>query len=213
MKLRIILVLGLMFFIGASLYAQKSGFEAGVILNFNGIQFEGQGKSYWDSNNGTVWGGGGISSGIFIKHNISKKLFAGFDFRYTQKGSIYEYTNEFAKPAFEVLRFNYFEIPIYIGTVLESEKRNYIFQGGLAYAEMFSSKFMIDEFARRHGTPSAENFKKHDFSLHSSLKFPIYKKRFDDLLFGVRTSYSFLSIHEIYKIYNFIYGIEISYQF
>ncbi len=51
----------------------QNTFQAGLLFGANGIQFQGDTKYFWSSINGTIWGEAGLSTGLFVCRNISKK--------------------------------------------------------------------------------------------------------------------------------------------
>lgn len=202
-------------FISATLClnAQQDNFIGGVLLNFNGIEFKGNSAQYWTSTNGTIWGALGVSAGLFVKREFTKKIYSILELRYINKGSIYEFTSQYGTPAFETLFLNYVEIPVLLGYKNKINKRTYYFESGFAYAKMISSNLHANELLSRTGTPNADKFESRDISWIGSFKFPLTKKWNEKLLFGLRVSHSIFSIHKYYKIYNFDYGIEFYYVF
>lgn len=200
-------------FYSALIFCQPRHFIGGVLFNTNGIHIEGDNDIYWQNSNGIILGGGGLSAGISVKHYLLKKYYLNLELRYIQKGSVYEYLNEYATQSFDVLRLNYMELPVSIGYKLKIDKKNYFIESGFAYAKLFSSKVKIDEFDYRTGTLSEESFKDYDISWFSSLKFPINKKSKENLLFGLRFSYSLFTIQEYYKLKNMVYGLQMDYFF
>lgn len=194
-------------------YTQQREFIAGVFFNANGIEIVGENDIFWQSVNGKIWGGGGVSAGMEVKMPLKKRLDLGIEIRYIQKGSTYEYINQFGMQSYEVLRLNYIEIPIMLGYTFYVNKKDYTFSTGPGFARRFSSKMKIDEFMQRNNGTDVDSFKYFDFSWISSFSFPLNRKGKRNLLFGMRYSYSLLSIHENYKLRNMVYGIQLNYLF
>jgi len=200
-------------FYSVLIFCQPRYFIGGIFFNANGMHVEDDNSIYWQNTNGTIWGGGGLSAGLSVKHYLHKWYYFNLELRYIQKGSVYEYLNQYAAPSFEVLRFNYIELPIAIGYKLKTDKNNYFIESGFAFAKLFSSKVKINEFSYRNGTANAEYFKDYDISWFSSLKFPLNRKGKENLLLGLRFSYSLFTIHEYYKLKNMVYGLQVDYIF
>jgi hypothetical protein len=205
------LLLVLLFLSTQEIAAQSNPFICGIFFNANGIHIIGEDEIFWQSSDGTIWGGGGLSAGINVKKGISKKTYFVFELRYIQKGSIYEYTNQYATQSFEVLRFNYIEIPVMLGLTYKIKKRDYFFETGPAYAKLVFSEMKINELAYRTNIPDISGFYNYDLSWIGSLKFPINAKGKKNLLFGVRVSCSVFSIHPNYSLRNLDYGLQLEY--
>lgn len=199
------------FLITLFVFAQSNNFRGGVFLNPNGIHFAGDNQIFWQSQNGKVWGGGGISGGIYVKRDISKKVYFGLELRYIQKGSVFEYGNQFGSRSVETMRINYAEIPVLIGYTFQINKKNYFLETGIAYAKELSSKLHINELTSQNEYSNIDNFKDNDLSWINSIKFSINKKRKNNLLLGLRMSYSLKSIHKYYNIRNMTYGVQFDY--
>ncbi|MDX1284136.1 MAG: hypothetical protein R3182_03945, partial [Draconibacterium sp.] len=112
--MKLFLILFLLFSLIVS-KAFSQSFEAGLLFNANGIHFIGENEIFWQSSNGKVWGGGGLSAGIFVKRNFTENLYYGLELRYIQKGSVFEYGNEYGTRSVETTRINYAEIPVIFG--------------------------------------------------------------------------------------------------
>lgn len=203
------------FFVGIPLYvnAQENRFIGGVLLNINGIEFNGNTTQYWNSSDQTIEGTLGFSAGLFVKREFTKKIYSTLEFRYINKGSIYEFTSQYGTRSGETLYLNYIEIPVSVGYKIKPFKRTYYLESGLAFAKMISSNIQASDLINRIGTPNANAFKRTDIFWIASLKFPLVKRWKKNFLFGLRVSRSIKSIHKYYKIYNFDYGIEINYLF
>ena len=193
----------------SNLEAQNSDFIGGLLLNFNGIQVEGQKKQFWDSPNNDIGGTGGSSFGIFVKREFQEKWYGVLELRYMQKGSIYEFANQYGNRALEVLRLNYMELPVLVGYKFPKKRKPVYVETGLAYSRLFKSELKFRKLVERIKTPNAEYFKNDDFSWVVDLKFAINHK--NNLLLGFRTEYSLLSIHKYYKLHNLDYGVELDY--
>ncbi len=194
-------------------FCQPRNFIGGIFFNANGIHIVGDDNAYWQNSNGTVWGGGGLSAGLSVKHYLNKNYYLNFELRYIQKGSVYEYLSQQSAQSFKVLRLNYIELPVSIGHKLKTNKKSYFIETGFAYAKSFSSRVKINDFAYRTGAANVEFFKDYDISWFGSFKFPLNKKGKENLLFGSRFSNSLFSIHEYYKLKNMVYGLQIDYIF
>jgi len=201
----------LLFFASTSLTlkAQNPNFIGGLLLNFNGIEIKGQNVQFWDSSNGTIWGTGGSSVGIFVKREFTEQVYGVIELRYIQKGSIYEFANQYGNRALEVLRLGYIELPLLVGYKFIKKKKHIYAETGLAYSRLFKSEMKFGELVERIKTPGASNFKNDDLSWVADLKFAITRK--NNLLLGLRTEYSLFSIHRNYNIHNFDYGVELDY--
>jgi hypothetical protein len=195
------------------IFAQPNKFVGGVFINGNGIHIIGDDEIFWQSSNGTIWGAGGLSGGVSVKRNINKTFYLNLEIRYIQKGSIYEYSSQPTVKNQELLRLNYFEIPVLLGYNLRINKKSYMFETGFGIAKMFSSKLKLEEFANRNYNPDAKRFKENDISWIGSVKFPLNRRGKENLLFGLRCSYSIFSIHENYTLRNLVYGIQLDYLF
>ena len=150
---------------------------------------------------------------MFVKGEFTNKIYSTLEFRFINKGSIYEYINDYSTQSFETIFLNYIELPILLGYKIKPHKRIYYIDIGFAYAKMISSNINANDLLRRLGTPNANAFKNYDVSWIASLKFPLTEKWMNNLLLGIRMSRSILSIHQYYKLYNFDYGIELDYVF
>lgn len=198
-------------FYSLNAFARKDPFGASVFIGVNGIQFEGNTNQFWENNNGTIWGGGGLSAGGQVHASLGKSVYFGFGLCYTQKGSIYEYTSDFGSPVHEFCRLNYIEAPVIIGVNGKVNNRKIKFETGIAYGKMFLSSLSIAEMSNRFTNTKMENFKTNDLSWIAAIKLPLKIMKKEKLWIGLRSSYSLFSIHEYYKLRNFVYGIELSY--
>jgi hypothetical protein len=197
-----------------NVYAQQNRFIGGIILDLNGIGLLGNTGQYWNSpteNDGE--GHGGISYGLFVKREFTKKVYSTLEVRYTTKGSYYGYTSLYGTPASESLTLNYIEFPILFGYKFKPFKKTYYMECGIEFSKLINSKIETNEQLPRTGTPGTKDFKSIDISFIGSAKFPLIKKWAKNFLFGARVTRSILSIHRYCKIYNFEYGIEFNYLF
>lgn len=207
---KIPLVIFLIFFTLISV-AQKKGFDASVFLGFNGIHIEGDTEVLYNSTNGTVWGSLGITAGVAVKRDFTKNFYWTFDLRYIRKGSIYDFTNIYGLPDHELIKFDYAELPVLIGYNVRLEKRYLYFELGAAIAKLLNSEKLVSDYSYGQDISLFDQFKDYDYSFIIALKYSFNKK--EKTLIGFRVARSFLSIHEKYKLYNFNYGIEMSYNF
>lgn len=191
--------------------SQNKGFVVGTFVGFYGVHINGETGSFYSSNNGIFWGTGGYSLGLNVKHDISKKAFLAFELRYSKKGSIYEYVSIYGTQAYEYIRLDYLELPFLIGVKLNLKNKYLIAETGFSYARLFSSKMEVDEFNNWNTDDKLNGFKQNDVSWIANLKYPIVKSK--KLLLGFRFSYSLVSIHSNYKLYNMDYGVELYYLF
>lgn len=192
-------------------FAQKRSFDAGVFLGFNGIHIEGDNEVLYNSNTGTVWGTGGISAGFTVKRDFAKSFYWTFDLRYIRKGSIYEFINIQGVQDFESIKFDYAELPLSIGYKTNIGKRYIYVEMGTAIAKLMNSEKLVSEYSNGQDISLFNQFKDYDFSVLGAIKFSTNRK--EKILYGLCVARSFLSIHETYKLYNFDYGIEMSYSF
>ena len=208
---RSILILFVLFLSGLNLFAQTNNFVAGIFFNANGIHFEGDNQIFWQTPNGNIAGSGGLSGGISVKRNLSEKIYLEMELRYIQKGSVFEYGNDFGTRSVETMRINYVEIPILIGLSFQINKKDFLVENGLGYAKQISSEIHINKHTSQNEFSNIDNFRDDDFSWIGSLKFPANQKKKNNLLLGLRTSYSLKSIHNNYNLRNLIYGVQVEY--
>lgn len=213
MKKTICIIIGILLWSASSLNlkAQNPNFIGGVLLNLNGIQIEGEKEQYWDSSNGTIWGTGGISAGIFVKRDLTEKVYGVMELRYIQKGSLYEFADQNGSRALESLRLDYMELPVLVGFKFMRKRKPIFFEAGLAYSRLFKPEMRFKKLVERVKTPNVDNFKNNDFSIVADLKLALTRK--DNLLLGFRTEYSLFPIHKNYKLHNLDYGVELNYLF
>lgn len=203
--------ISLLLILNTDLFSQDSKFNAGILFNANGIHIQGQDVTYWSGSEGTIWGTGGLSLGGYVKRNFTDHIYASLELRYIRKGSIYEFLTDYGLHAYEVLKLNYIEMPILFGYKIRPNNKYRLFETGIAIAKLFSSDLEINELTQRKGTPESGDFKDIDFSWVGSVKFPLNRKKGNNLLFGLRVVHSILSIHKQYKLYNFDYGIQLDF--
>jgi len=67
------------------LTSQSSEFNAGLLVNANGIHIRGQNISYWNGSEGEVWGTGGMSLGGFVKRDFSDYFYVSLELRVYSK--------------------------------------------------------------------------------------------------------------------------------
>ncbi len=194
-------------------YAQSEKFVAGVMMNVNGIELQGQTDLLWKNVDGTVWGGLGSSFGIHVSKEFRKHYFVKFEIRYIQKGSVYEYVNEFASQKIDMFKLNYIETPLSFGLLFPQSKKIASLEAGLSVARMFSSKTQIDEITSRSYQPITALFKDFDYSVFALMQFPVFTKHTKNVQFGLRCAYSLGSIHDYYKLRHFVYGLQLEYRF
>ncbi|MFA6401915.1 MAG: outer membrane beta-barrel protein [Salinivirgaceae bacterium] len=196
------------------LNAQHDRFIGGALFSLNGIGLLGETGPFWDSPKTKEGAGhGGISAGLFVKREFTQKIYAAFELRYSSKGSIYQYQNQYGSQQFESLYLDYLELPLLFGYKMKTEKRTYFLETGVAFARLMASKVEFNEEFYRTGTPTTSGFKKSDFIWIGSVKFSPVKKWKEHFLMGVSVSTSIIPINEYYKIYNLEYGLEFNYAF
>lgn len=206
-------ILTFLFFIvlTSSLFAQNRGFETSIFLGFNGIHIEGQNEVLYNSLDGTVWGAAGLSAGLSVKRSFSKKFYWTFDLRYIRKGSVYEFINLYGLRDFESIKLDYAELPLLVGYKMNVGKRLLYFELGTAIAKLLNSEKLVSDYSYGQDVALLNMFKDYDYSVLGAIKLSTNRK--EKVLFGLRVERSFFSIHEVYKLYNFDYGIELSYFF
>lgn len=192
-------------------YGQKKTFDAGIFIGFNGVHIEGQNEVLYNSTNGTIWGSGGITTGLSVKREVSKSFYWKFDLRYIRKGSVYEFTNTQGTQDFEAIKFDYAELPLLTGYKIKLSKHFIYFEAGCAIAKLLNSEKLVSDYSYGQDISLFSKFKDYDYSLLGSIKISANKR--EKVLLGLRVAHSFISIHKAYKLYNFDYGIEICYQF
>jgi len=191
--------------------SQNSGFIMGSFIGFYGIENKGEVKDLYSPTNGKVWGTGGLSAGLNVKHNLSGKIYGALEIRYIRKGSIYEFISYLGSPESESIRLNYVEIPLSVGLIIKLKKKYLLCETGLAYARLFSSKMVISSLNQWDYSSNLNHFKRNDISYVANVKYPVIKT--GKLLLGIRFSYSLLTIHSQYKLHNLDYGVELYYLF
>ena len=207
---KIQIILFLIIFTSA-VFAQKKGFDAAIFLGLNGIHIEGDNEVLYNSSNGTIWGTGGISVGLSVKRDFTKFFYWSFDLSYIRKGSVYEFTNVQGVRDFESIKLDYAELPALIGYKMNIGKRYLYLEMGAAVAKLLNSEKLVSDYSYGQDVSLFNQFKDYDYSVLGALKISANRK--EKILFGLRAAQSFLSIHEAYKLYNFDYGIELSYYF
>lgn len=183
----------------------------GAAVGFYGVHINGEINEMYSSSNGTLWGNGGLSIALNVKRDFTKNVYGAFELRAIQKGSIYEFVTFYGTQAFEVIKLRYIEIPVLVGVKINLNKRYLLAETGFAYARMISSKMLVNDLKQWDVSHKLNNFKPNELSWIVNLKYPIIKN--EKLLIGLRVSHSLFSIHSIYKLYNFDYGIELYYLF
>ncbi len=78
-------------------------------------------------------------------------------------------------------------------------------------AKLLNSQKLVSDYSYGQDISLFDKFKDFDYSWVGVVKLSLNKK--EKALIGLRVTRSFLSIHEVYKLYNFDYGIELSYYF
>ncbi len=194
-----------------SVKSQNHEFIVGALMGFYGIHIEGDVENLYSSSNGTFWGTGGFSAGLNVKRNFSKNIYGAFEIRYIRKGSLYEFISIVGTQAYESIRLDYIEFPLLFGFRINLKKKHLFAETGFAYARLINSKMLVSDFNRWDVSDKLNNFKENDFSWVANLKYPIIKS--EKLLLGFRFSYSLISIHNYYKLYNMDYGVEVYYLF
>lgn len=197
--------------LSTTVIAQQKGFDAGIFLGVNGIHIEGQNEVLYNSTNGIIWGTGGLSAGLEIKRRFSKKFYWKFDLRYIRKGSVYEFTNIQGVQDFESIKLDYAELPVMGGYQIMLSKRFLYIEGGFAVAKLLNSEKLISDYSYGKDISLFSEFGNYDYSIVGAIKISANRK--EKVLMGLRVARSFISIHKAYKLYNFDYGIELSYYF
>jgi hypothetical protein len=211
--LRYCILLFVFQFISIGVFSQSKRFIAGALFNANGIEIKGNKEILWQTSKGGFCGTGGLSAGVYVKREIKNRIYLSLELRYIRKGCIYIYLNQYGTQAAEVLKLNYFEIPLLVGYTFHINKASFLFETGPALARLFSSKLSIGRFVYRNNNPQMQNFRDQDLSWIGSLKIPLNQKGKQNILLGLRFSYSLFSIHNAYKLRNMDYGIQLDYVF
>lgn len=191
--------------------AQNKEFIAGALIGFNGIHINGEIRDMYSPTNGQIWGTGGLSFGLNVKRSFSNSIYGSFELRYIRKGSLYEFVTNYGTQAFESIKLDYIEFPILFGLIINLKKKYLLFETGIAYARLMNSRMSVSDLNQWDTSSKLDHFKKNDLSYVANLKYPLIKS--EKLQLGFRFSYSLISIHEDYKLYNLIYGIEVYYLF
>lgn len=191
--------------------AQKKEFNVGLFLGFNGIHIEGDNEVLYNSSNGTIWGTGGLSAGLTVKRSFTDNFYWSFDLRYIRKGSIYEFTNIQGIRDFESIKLDYAELPVHILYKTYIGKRYLFIELGAAVAKLLNSQKLVSDYSYGQDISLFDQFRDYDYSVLGAIKFSVNRK--EKTLIGLRVARSVRSIHHIYKLYNFDYGIELSYFF
>lgn len=208
---RIIIFFSLLLLVNFSIISQNRNFEASVFAGCYGVHIEGQNEVIYNSTDGVVWGTLGYSAGLSVKRSFSKKFYWTFDLRYIRKGSIYDFTNIYGLPDHELIKFDYAELPVLIGYKVKLEKRHLYFELGAAISKLLNSEKLVSDYSFGQDISLFDQFKDYDYSFIVALKYSFNKK--EKTFVAFRVERSFLSIHEKYKLYNFDYGVELSYCF
>ncbi len=207
-----LLLLSFLAFSIAPLNAQKKGLSGGILFNLNGIGFFGESGRFWNSNKEVEGAGhGGISAGLIVKRDFTQDFYGSLQIRYSSKGSLYKYNDQYGDQTFESLYLNYIAFPMLAGYKYYTKKRTLYFETGFAYAWLINSK--IEAATYRSATPTTSRLKNNDLIWIGSVKLPVIKKWEQHFLTGITVSRSILSIHKDYKLYNAEYGIAMNYLF
>lgn len=197
-----------------SVNAQHNRFIGGVLFDLNGIGLLGNTGQFWNSsteNDGA--GHGGISCGIFVKHEFTKKMYSTLELRYSTKGSYYGFVSPYGTQASESLYLSYLELPLLIGYKIRPVRKIFYLECGFEFSKLINSRIEANEQIGRSSTPDTKDLKSSDISMIGDIKFPLIRNWEEKFLFGIRVTRSIPSIHKYCKIYNFEYGIELNYVF
>jgi hypothetical protein len=196
--------------------AQKITFEGGIVGSLHRADLIGDKEKFWndDYKNSKILG---YSVGPFVKCNFTPETFGTLEIRYITKGSIFGYINQHFTQSFESIRFNYFEVPVLIGTNgsihRHSGDLDLSFETGISYSKLFSSVLKYDELDQRPDKVSLFGFRDYDLSWIAQVHFPYKVGKNYSIILGFRIERSLISIHDFYKLYNFDYGFELMYLF
>jgi len=191
--------------------SQDRSFTAGIFVGFNGIQIEGEINEMYSDFSGRIYGKGGLSIGLNVKHHISSGFYTAFEIRYMRKGSIFQFSSPPGTQTYESISLDYIELPLTFGYILDLKPRLIVAEAGLAYGRLFNYHIESGDFDYWYDQEKMEQLNPSDYSLVGALRYaPFKNQRF---LTGFRFSYSLCSIHSVYKLYNMDYGVEISYLF
>ena len=211
MKLILAYLLLLLLLLAGQPAMSQKGFSAGPLIGLNGIHIEGNNEVLYNTTDGTIWGTGGYSYGVFVSRDFKKHMYWEMQLIYIQKGSIYDFINTYGRQDFEIIRINYIELPLLVGYKLNLRRKTLYVETGLALAKLLNKNKFISEYSEGLDRSLLEEFNDFDISWIAKAKLPLNKK--ETLFAGVRFSYSILTIHSVYKLYNMVYGIELNYTF
>ncbi len=167
--------------------------------------------------NGTILG---IGFGVSLKKRITKNNYLKTELSLIQKGSHFTFPNHYR----ESIRLNYIEIPLLWSYSFNKRKKTFFFETGAAISMLIFSSKHIKKYAEQSQIPNAQNFKNIDMPWIISIKVPFNSRGINNLLFGLRFSYSPLSIHNEFKtqsirmfqddgMHHISFGIQLDYIF
>jgi hypothetical protein len=160
-----------------SFTAMSQRFEGGILAGFNGTQVAGD--TYQGYNKP------GILAGGYVQTDLAPAVFAGFELKFSQKGSRSRQNSQTAVPNKYIMRLNYIDMPLFLGF-----RTNDVISvvGGLSAGYLISSVEMnIDgKFPREDQVP----FNNFDLQPFLGFRFDITEKIKSDL----RLAYSVLPV-------------------
>jgi hypothetical protein len=160
-----------------SITAMSQRFEGGILAGFNGTQVAGD--TYQGYNKP------GILAGGYVQTDLAPAVFAGFELKFSQKGSRSRQSTQNPIPNKYIMRLNYIDMPLYLGF-----RTNNVISvvGGLSAGYLISSVEMnIDgKFPPEDKVP----FNNFDLEPFLGFRFDITEKIKSDL----RLAYSILPV-------------------
>lgn len=109
--------------------AAAQRFDAGLIAGFNGSQVEGDAFKGYNK--------AGVLAGIFVQTDVAPAILAGFEIKYSQKGSRRKYDPKNPEVDQYIMRLGYIDIPVFMA--FRANDRSLIL-GGIAPGVLIHSK-------------------------------------------------------------------------
>jgi hypothetical protein len=193
-------------------FAQVNEFEFGTMLGFYGVHVQGETDKVYSTNNGHEYGKGGISTGIRVQRDVSRSLHGALGLRYARKGSVYDFISSFGTKAFEVIKLDYLELPLTLGSkVYLGKTKPLLVEAGISYAVLLKSRILVSELNPWDPSNIENAFKHEEWGWHMSFKYAPFQST--PIMLALRVTQSIGSIHTRYNLNNFTYGIELQYIF
>lgn len=169
MMRKILLAFGLLFIFSVAM-AQR--FDAGLIAGFNASQVEGDElKGYHKP---------GILAGAFVQTDIAPAIVAGFEIKYSQKGSRRKYNPKEPQKDKYVMRLGYIDVPLFMG--FRTNDRSMII-GGIAPGILIHSKEVNSD--GEIPEPDQQEFNTFDLQPFLGFQFDFLERASVDLRFAL----------------------------